>query len=135
MPVRFTVAGRQDTLSAAIYAIEPGLDALTRLFYMRARFAPPKDGSVRVGAFATMVVPLQENAALWVPAQAVVESAQGSQVWLVQDGKAVLKIFTAGTRTAESVEATAGLPPETLCAFRSNAAAPGMPVTPSIVQE
>jgi len=135
MPVHFTVTGRQDTLTASIYAIEPGLDTLTRLLYMRARLAPPK-GGLRVGSFATVVVPLQENAALWVPAQAVVESAQGSQVWLVKDGKAVLQIFTAGTRTAESVEATGGLAAgDTVLLSGQMQLKTGAPVTPSIVQE
>jgi membrane fusion protein (multidrug efflux system) len=135
LPVRFTVSGRSDTLSAAIYAVEPGLDTLTGLLKVRARFAPPEKGSLRVGAFATVILPYEENSALWVPAQAVVESAQGSQVWLVQGGKAVLKVFTPGTRTAEAVEATQGLAAgDTVLLSGQMQLHPGTPVTPSVVK-
>ena len=108
MSVNFTVAGRADTLSASIFAIEPGVDPDTRLLKMRARCAPPK-GGLRPGAFASVVLPLQETAALWVPAHAVVESARGTQVWRMREGKAELQVFQPGTRTPEAVEVKQGL--------------------------
>ncbi len=108
MTVLFNVAGREDTLRASVFAIEPGVDPDTRLLKMRARCAPPK-GGLRPGAFATVQVPLRESAALWVPAQAVVENARGTNVWRVREGKAELHPFKAGTRTPEAVEAKQGL--------------------------
>ncbi len=134
MPVRFTVAGRADTLTASVYAVEPELDTLTRLLKMRARFAPPKDG-LRVGSFATVQLPLREHSGLWVPAQAVVESAVGSQVWVVRGGKAQLQVFSPGTRTPEAVEATNGLNAgDTVLISGQMQLHPGLPVTPFVVQ-
>ena len=111
MPVTFTVAGREDTLSAVIFAIEPGVDPDTRLLKMRARYDSPKDGKsgLHPGAFASVVLPLREHSALWIPAQAIVESARGTQVWRVHEGKAELHVFQPGTRTPEAVEVRQGL--------------------------
>jgi membrane fusion protein (multidrug efflux system) len=133
MPVRFTVAGREDTLSASVFAVEPGVNPETRLLKMRARCASPK-GGLRPGAFARVELPLHENSALWVPAQAVVEGARGTQVWRVREGRAGLTVFQPGTRTPEAVEAKQGLSAgDTILISGLMQLKPGASVNPSVV--
>ncbi len=132
LPVKFTVTGRKDTLNATIFAIEPALDPSTRLMTVRARCPAPK-GGLRPGAFATVEVPVHATQALWVPAQGVVESSAGSQVWLVRDGKAKLQVFRPGTRTPEAVEAVQGLSAgDTVLVSGLMQLHPGIPVKPKI---
>jgi membrane fusion protein (multidrug efflux system) len=108
LKVRFTTAGSGDTLEATVYAVESRIDADTRLLRVRARCERPR-GRVLPGAFARVELPLAADSALWVPTQAVVQSARGAMVWRVQAGVAGLTVFTPGTRDAQSVEVAAGL--------------------------
>ena len=135
--VRFTVAGREDTLSADVFAVEPGVDPGTRLLRVRARTAPPdsKGGGLRPGAYARVELPLRERNALWVPSQAVVGSARGAQVWRIRAGLAELAVFQAGTRTPEAVEAVQGLSPgDTILISGLMQVKPGIPVLPTLVR-
>lgn len=137
LKVHFTVAGREDSLSATVFAVDPGVDPGTRLLRVRARTAPPKDkgGILRPGAYARVELPLQESNALWVPAQAVVGSARGAQVWRIRGGKAELVVFKAGTRTPESVEAVQGLSAgDTILISGLMQVKPGAPVLPQMVR-
>jgi membrane fusion protein (multidrug efflux system) len=113
MVVRFTTAGSVDTLEAAVYAVESRLDADTRLLRVRARAqgARAAQAGVLPGAFARVELPLRGDSALWIPAEAVVQSARGSQVWAARGGAAVPVVFTPGLRTPDAVEAAAGLAP------------------------
>jgi membrane fusion protein (multidrug efflux system) len=110
MTVRFTAAGTPDTLSAAVYAVESRIDSDTRLLRVRARCEGPA-ARVLPGSFARVELPARADSSLWIPTQAVVQSSRGSQVWTVQGGQAVLKVFQPGTRDAQSVEAVSGLSP------------------------
>ena len=134
MPIHFTVAGREDTIEAKVFAIEPGVDSDTRLLKMRARCAPPK-GGLRPGAYARVQLPLHENLAIWVPANAVVESARGTQVWRVREGKAELVVFQPGTRTPETVEAVHNLSAgDTILISGLMQLKPGLSVAPTFIQ-
>ena len=138
LAIRFTVSGREDTLSASVFAVDPAVDAGTRLLRARARLAPPargSEGALRPGAYARVILPLRESAALWVPAQAVVGGARGAQVWRVRGGKAELAVFKAGTRTPEAVEAVQGLSAgDTVLIAGLMQVKPGAPVQPSLVR-
>ena len=108
MKVRFTAAGTTDTLDAAVYALESRIDPDTRLLRVRAR-SENAAGRVLPGSFARVELPQNHDSSLWIPTQAVVQSARGSQVWTVKGGVAMLKVFMPGTRDAQSVEALSGL--------------------------
>jgi membrane fusion protein (multidrug efflux system) len=111
MKILFTAAGSTDTLEASVYAVESRIDSDTRLVRVRARTLANGKAGPRVlpGAFARVVLPLRADSALWVPAEAVVQSARGSQVWVSRGGVAEAVVFTPGQRTPEAVEAAAGL--------------------------
>lgn len=136
MPVHFTVTGREDTLEATVFAMEPGLDSETRLLKVRARVESPKGEKrgLRPGAFAKVELPLREIAALWVPSQAVVKSARGALVWKVREGKAELSLFHPGMRTPEAVEVVKGLSAgDTVLITGLMQLKPGMLVQPEII--
>jgi membrane fusion protein (multidrug efflux system) len=112
LKISFTVAGTVDTISATVYAVESRIDPDTRLVRVRARTSS-KEGSANLkvmpGAFARVVLPLRADSALWVPAEAVVQSARGSMVWVARGGVATARVFTPGLRTPDAVEAAGGL--------------------------
>jgi len=114
LKVRFTATGAPDTLDATVYAVESRVDADTRLLRVRARTTgagATSSGRTRVlpGSFARVELPLGQSQALRVPTQAVVQSAQGAQVWRVRGGVAELVTFEPGVREARMVEALSGL--------------------------
>jgi membrane fusion protein (multidrug efflux system) len=108
MKVRFTAAGSIDTLEATVYAVESRIDSDTRLLRVRARCTAPK-GRVLPGSFARVELPVRTDASLWLPAQAVVQSARGSQAWRVRGGIAEPVVFIPGVRDAQNVEVLSGL--------------------------
>jgi membrane fusion protein (multidrug efflux system) len=107
MKISFTASGTPDTLEASVYAVESRVDPGTRLLRVRARTAGV--ASIPPGAFARVELPLRADSALWVPAEAVVQSARGSQVWRARGGNAEPTVFTPGLRSPTAVEAAAGL--------------------------
>ncbi len=114
LKVRFTTTGALDTMEAVVYAVESRVDADTRLLRVRARTRGTQGGSggtgrVLPGSFARVELPLSQAQALRVPTQAVVQSAQGAQVWRVRGGVAELVTFEPGMREARMVEAMSGL--------------------------
>jgi membrane fusion protein (multidrug efflux system) len=132
MTVRFTAASAPDTLSATVYAVESRIDPDTRLLRVRAR-CENQDARVLPGSFARVELPARADSSLWIPTQAVVQSARGSQVWTVQGGQAVLKVFRPGTRDAQSVEAVSGLSPgDTVLTSGLLQLRPGAPVIPVV---
>ncbi len=108
MSVRFSTSGSPDTETAVIYALESRIDPETRQLNVRARCSKPKARWLP-GSFARVELPLRSDASLWVPSQAVVQSARGSMVWLARGGKGELRPFTPGLRTAQAVQAARGL--------------------------
>ncbi len=108
-PVTFSVAGSDRTYVAEVYAVEPGLDELTRTRLIRAR-ADNADQSLLPGAFARVKVPLARlEAALLVPATALAAEAGAQTVFVVEHGKARRQVVQTGLRRDDAVLVTAGL--------------------------
>ncbi len=139
LKVRFTASGTPDTLEATVYAVESRVDADTRLLRVRARTAGAargasgQSGRVLPGSFARVELPLGQSEALRVPTQAVVQSAQGAQVWRVRGGVAELVTFEPGVREARMVEALSGLSRgDTILVSGLLQLRPGTPVAPQV---
>ncbi len=115
MTVRYLATGARDTLDAKVFAVESRIDPSTRMLRVRARGANPAGaggrGDVLPGAFARVIIPMRADSALWIPTEAVVQGARGSQVWVAREGRARLVPFTPGLRSPSSVEAAEGLSP------------------------
>jgi membrane fusion protein (multidrug efflux system) len=133
MKVSFTVSGSPDTIPAEVYAVESRVDAETRLLRVRARSPPAAGRGVPPGSFARVTLPLRADSAVWIPAQAVVQSARGAQAWRVRGGVAELAPFVPGARDAKNVEAVSGLVPgDTILVSGLMQLRPGTPVIPVV---
>lgn len=94
-----------------VYAIEPGIDVVTRSILLRAR-VPNEDSKLRPGMFARLTLTLDERPnALLIPEQALVPEGNERIVFRVVDGKAVRQKVIIGQRRAGEVEIREGLNP------------------------
>ena len=111
LPVEFSVAGTDDVFRGSVYAIEPGIDPVTRTIRLRAH-VPNPEGRLTPGAFveARLVLERIENAVV-VPSLAVVPGLKEETVFVARDGKAEVRRVTTGIRTADAVLIEEGLQP------------------------
>jgi len=95
----FSVSGSSKKYDAKIYAIEPGIDALTRTIQIRA-LADNKSGELYPGSFARVELPINMlKEAVLVPTEAVIPVQSGKQVFLYKSGKAVAVDVESDSRT------------------------------------
>lgn len=117
-PVEVTIdALPGEKFSSQLTYVAPRLDAATRMIEVRTRLPNPvlPDGTYRLkpglGARISVTVDRRE-AAVVVPAQAIVASGGGNTVWVATaDGKAEARPIEIGVRRADAVEVTSGLGP------------------------
>ena len=109
--VEFSVAGTDDSFSGTVYAIEPGIDPVSRTLRLRAR-VPNPEGRLTPGAFveAQLVLERIENAII-IPSLAVVPGLKEETVFVAREGKAEVRKVTTGIRTADAVLIEEGLQP------------------------
>ena len=106
--VSFQVDGSDKVFNGSVFAIEPGVEEATRNLRIRARVAN-NSSSLRPGTFAKVNLTINTTNALVVPTQAVIPQTRGSQVVVIENGKAVFKDVKIGLRNASIVEVTQGL--------------------------
>ncbi|MFC5411885.1 efflux RND transporter periplasmic adaptor subunit [Larkinella bovis] len=106
--ISFQIDGSDKTFNGAVYAIEPGVEEATRNLRIRARVAN-NSANLRPGTFAKVNLVINTTDALVVPTQSVIPQTRGSQVIVIENGKAVFKDVKTGLRNANVVEITAGL--------------------------
>ncbi|WP_018344857.1 efflux RND transporter periplasmic adaptor subunit [Cytophaga aurantiaca] len=107
--VRFTFAGSGKTYTAIIYAIEPGIDEVTRTIQLRAK-ASNNDGALLPGSFANIELPLTTiKDALLIPTEAVIPIQDGKKVFIVKNGKAKEAIIKTTSRTDKDLLVLSGL--------------------------
>jgi membrane fusion protein (multidrug efflux system) len=108
-PVRFTVAGSQIVYQGEVYAVEPRINVSTRSVLLRAQCRNP-DGSLLPGIFARVEYAVrQTDAALLVPAIAVLSGLEERALFIERDGAARRILVTTGARTSREVEISSGL--------------------------
>ncbi|HEX5045065.1 MAG TPA: efflux RND transporter periplasmic adaptor subunit [Candidatus Polarisedimenticolaceae bacterium] len=102
---------RVDALSAelrgTVAEISPAGDPGSRTFLVRLDL-PPTPG-LRAGQFGRVTLPVGETTALRVPASAVVQRGQMEIVFVVEDGKARLRLVRTGRRFGDEVELVSGM--------------------------
>mgnify|MGYP000951167447 FL=1 len=107
--VSFTVSGDEQRHDGTVYVVEPRVDEATRTVLVRAR-VENANGTLRPGALAQVTLRLQEwEAALLVPAMAVITEENGKSVFVVEEGKAQRRRVVTGLRRAELLQIVAGL--------------------------
>jgi membrane fusion protein (multidrug efflux system) len=106
---RFRVVGRSEDFAGRVIAVEPAIDPATRSVRVRGISENP-DGLLVPGAFATVELALERaSSGVLVPAVAVVPSATGHAVYVVEAGRAKLREVEIGVRTRDAVEVLRGL--------------------------
>jgi membrane fusion protein (multidrug efflux system) len=104
----FTVAGNGETFEGEVTVLEPAIDAATRSLLVRGLCSAPK--GLLPGGFAEVTLTLDGVAnGFLVPSQAIVPSAQGQGVYLIENGKAELQPVDIGIRTAARVQILRGV--------------------------
>ncbi|MGA0560013.1 efflux RND transporter periplasmic adaptor subunit [Larkinella sp. VNQ87] len=106
--VSFQIDGSDKTFNGSVFAIEPGVEEATRNLRIRARVAN-SSANLRPGTFAKVNLTINTTNALVVPTQSVIPQTRGSQVVVIENGKAVFKDVKIGLRNASVVEVTQGL--------------------------
>lgn len=94
-----------------VSAINPAVDPNSRVFLLEAKFNNP-DNTLKPGMFATARVLLPGGVeGLFVPKSAIIrdKTTDSHQAWIIQNGKARLRIVTIGDADATQVRILSGL--------------------------
>jgi RND family efflux transporter MFP subunit len=105
LPVR--VAAVPAELLGTIVEISPAADPGSRTFLVKLDL--PSSPALRAGQFGRVGMPVGTSTALRVPSSAVIVRGQMEIVFLVDDGKARLRIVKTGKRVGDDVEIVSGL--------------------------
>jgi membrane fusion protein, multidrug efflux system len=108
-PFRFSVAGRGETFTGKVSAVEGSLQESSRSVLVRGLVEEPK--GLSPGTFADVRLPLSTERALLVPSIAVTPDLHGRRVFRVVDGKAQSVKVEVGDRGAERLQIVSGLAP------------------------
>lgn len=106
---RFKVAGRGETFTGKIVAVEGSVQQKSRSVLARGLIENPKD--LTPGTFADVELPVRSESALLVPSIAVTPGIDGQRVFRVVDGKAESVQVQLGDRGSEKVQVLSGLSP------------------------
>lgn len=105
LPVRVDAAGAE--LAGVVSEIAPSASAGSRTFLVKLDL--PSAEKLRAGQFGRVRVPVRERPAILVPETAVVRRGQIESVFVVQDGKARLRLVKSGRTLDGAVEILSGL--------------------------
>jgi membrane fusion protein, multidrug efflux system len=105
----FRPDGSGELFSAKVIAVEPAIDSQTRSLIVRG-LAENSTGKLLPGAFVKVELSLStdENDIL-IPTEAIVPSAKGTSVFVVEEGKAAVRLVELGVRLEDKVQVLSGL--------------------------
>jgi len=106
MPAAIELAG-DCKASGYVRLIASEVDKTTRLGKVRIALGP--ESTAHIGAFASGTVEIAHRVALSVPAAAVIQSATGSTVAVVNDGRVEMSPVTVGLTNGNAIELRDGL--------------------------
>ncbi|MCB1276256.1 efflux RND transporter periplasmic adaptor subunit [Prosthecobacter sp.] len=101
------VASISSSLEAVVSEIAPVADPVSRTFQVKLDL--PKADGLRTGQFGRVSVPVAEVKLLLVPKSAVMKRGQMELVFVVKDGKALLRLVKTGKSLDGQVEILSGL--------------------------
>lgn len=105
LPVR--ISALEVELDGIVSEIAPAADPNSRTFLVKLDL--PAATGLRAGQFGRVAMPVGETSALRVAASAVVERGQMELVFIVNDGKAQLRIVRTGKHIGNEVELVSGV--------------------------
>lgn len=108
--VQFSVAQQGSKMfTGKVYAIDPGIDPMTRTSSMRALVSNPGN-LLSPGAFANVHIDLEAIPdAVMIPTQALIPTTRDNQVIIYKGGKASFVNVQTGIRTKDDVQITDGV--------------------------
>jgi membrane fusion protein (multidrug efflux system) len=106
-PVSFTVDDK--TYQAAVYAVDPKIDLVTRTVQIRALY-PNKNEELKPGRYTSVTLLLSQiSNAVAIPSEAIISEMEGEMVYVYRNGKASYIKVTTGLRTESLVQIIDGL--------------------------
>lgn len=110
LPVRVDTLDRE--LAGKVDEVSPSADAQSRTVQIKIALPEEQAGpALRAGMFARVLVPTGETRALEVPRAALVRRGQLEVVYVVDQGRAALRLVRAGRERDTGVDVLAGLAP------------------------
>jgi RND family efflux transporter MFP subunit len=103
------IASLEGELEGRVAEIAPSADPASRTFL--AKIDLPVAPGLRAGQFGRASIAVGEAAALRVPAAAVLRRGQLETAFVVEDGRAQLRLVRTGKRVGDDVELLSGIDP------------------------
>lgn len=127
-PLGVRLDGTDATVLGEIEELSSAADAVSRSLFVKISLPP---GSARSGQFARLQVVIGHSESLLVPADAVSRFGQMERVFVVQDGRAALRLIKTGRAESGRIEILSGVNPgERVVLAPPAALRDGQPVTP-----
>ncbi len=119
------------TIPGTVAEIAPAADPRSRTAAVKINLS--KDPGLRTGQFARVQLPVNPAQTLLIPQSAVVPFGQMDKVFVLEDGKAQLRLVRTGTVRDDQVEILTGIEPGDTVIIDNNALlVSGQPVTVSL---
>ena len=99
------------TIAGRVSEVVPAIDPASRAFVVKIDLPANVGGDLRPGMFARVAFRTGTTRALHVPATAVLPTGALDRVFVIEDGRARLRLVTVGERSGDDVEALSGLSP------------------------
>lgn len=126
LPVR--IAALEAELEGVISEIAPAADPNSRTFLVKLDL--PTTAGLRAGQFGRVAMPVGETKALRVPRSAVVQRGQMELVFVINDGRAQLRLVKTGKRVGDEIELVSGVEAgEKIVADQATGLLDGQPLT------
>ncbi len=107
----FHLENTEDSYTAKVYAVEPGIDPKTRTIALRAVYEN-RNEELQPGRFVSIELVIREkDDALQVPTECIIPELGGEKVFLVSGGKARSSQVKTGLRTEGTIEILDGINP------------------------
>jgi len=94
-------------MTGTVSEIAPVADAQSRTFLVKLDL--PQTPGLRTGQFGRVAIPLSETSVLRIPVSAVVQRGQMEIVFVVEKGRAQLRLVKTGKRFGNEVELVSGI--------------------------
>lgn len=107
--LQLRIASLDRDLTGKVAEIAPSADPGSRTFL--AKIDLPSEPGLRAGQFGRASIPVGQSAALRVPAAAVLQRGQLETAFVVEDGRAKLRLVKTGKRVGDDVELLSGIDP------------------------
>lgn len=101
------VSGLERTVNGVVVEISPAADPNSRTYLVKLNL--PADATLRSGQFGRVAIPAQQALSIAVPQSAIVKRGQMEIVYVIDKGRAWLRLVRSGRRYGDLQEILAGL--------------------------